>query len=233
MSQFCQSFVLGAVGTLSSPAEGQSVLKLIWPEVLHNYPFVVLKLLASWHYSHAFWLHSLITWKNGRGKQRSGEPPSSCDTRRKVFVSPQSLQVRMEKCCVSNSTEASALISSSASLKCHDGTDQSVYVFMQYPQLSPVHKWLWVLPLVFLCFSSELWNGDNVFCIPSLSVFYMLSYTVCGIKCSLPQEQELVAGTDTVSALVVHTVVWYSFRKTLTRKKYGTAKVYMPYFIKC
>lgn len=46
--------VLGAVGTLSSPAEGQSVLKLIRPEVLHNYPFVVLKLLASWHYSHAF-----------------------------------------------------------------------------------------------------------------------------------------------------------------------------------
>lgn len=46
--------LLGAVGTLSSPAEGQSVPKLIRPEVLHNYPFVVLKLLASWHYSHAF-----------------------------------------------------------------------------------------------------------------------------------------------------------------------------------
>lgn len=39
--------VLGAVGTASSPAEGQSVLKLIWPEVLHNYPFVVLELLPS------------------------------------------------------------------------------------------------------------------------------------------------------------------------------------------
>lgn len=46
--------VLGTAGTLSSPAEGQSILKLIWPEVLHNYPFVVVKLLASWHYSHTF-----------------------------------------------------------------------------------------------------------------------------------------------------------------------------------
>lgn len=134
--------VLGAVGTLSSPAEGQSVLKLIRPEVLHNYPFVVLKLLASWHYSHAFWLHSLITWKNGRGNKRSGEPPSSYDMRRKVFVSPECLQVKMEKYCLTNSTEAPALISSPASLKCHNGTDQSVYAFMQYPQLSPVHKWL-------------------------------------------------------------------------------------------
>lgn len=61
--------VLGAAGALSSPAEGQSVLKLIWPEVLWNYPFVVLKLLASWHDSHAFWLRNLITWKNGRGKK--------------------------------------------------------------------------------------------------------------------------------------------------------------------
>lgn len=34
--------VLGAVGALSSLGEGQSVLKLIWPEVLHNYPSVVL-----------------------------------------------------------------------------------------------------------------------------------------------------------------------------------------------
>lgn len=70
----------------------------------------------------------------------SGEPPGSYDRRRKVFVSPESLQVKMEKCCVSNSTEASALISSPASLKFHDGTDQSAYAFMQYPQLSPVHK---------------------------------------------------------------------------------------------
>lgn len=46
--------VRGAVGALSSPAEGQSVPKLIWPEVLRSYPFMVLKLLASWHYSHAF-----------------------------------------------------------------------------------------------------------------------------------------------------------------------------------
>lgn len=65
--------VLGAAGALSSLPEGRSILKLIRPEVLHNYPFVLLKLLASWHYSHAFWLHSLITWKNGRGKRKGQE----------------------------------------------------------------------------------------------------------------------------------------------------------------
>lgn len=105
--------VLGAVGTLSSLAEGLSVLKLIWPEVLSNYHFVVLQSLASWCYIHAFWLNNLIHLEKWEGKERSGKPPGSYN-RKKAFVHPESLQEKTAKYCISSSPETSLLLPWSA-----------------------------------------------------------------------------------------------------------------------
>lgn len=217
--------VLGAAGALSSLAEGQSALKLLWPKVLHNYPFVVVRLVASWLCSHAFWLHGLITWKNGRGEKKSGQPPGTCD-RRKVFVPPKSLQVQMSKRCIDSGTGAPARFSSPATFECHFGADQNPYGFV----LSPAHKWLWVFLLVFLLFSSEAGKWRYRFLCP-----FPVSrlHAACGL--TFPTPEARTGRSDTVLLLVVNAAcLCFSlipFYKIPNEKNYGRTNAYFPSFI--
>lgn len=155
--------VLGAAGTWSSPAEGLSVLELIWPEAWSNYHLVVLGFLPSWHYTHAFWLNNLIHLEKWEGKERLGEPPGSY-SRRKAFVHPESLQGKTAEWGISSGPETSP-----ASLKCRDGANQSARASVLYPSSSPAHRWLWMVFWTH-AFLLNLWNGDVFFSLPLLAV---------------------------------------------------------------
>lgn len=96
----------------------------------------MVKFLASWQCIHAFWLNNLITWKNERGKKGQENLQAVTAGGGESLFLQNPYKKKMAKLCISSGTETSRYVSSPASLKCHNGADQSARAFVPYPQLS-------------------------------------------------------------------------------------------------